>query len=742
MAPISSDPHSIRAVLTRPQCKALPRLISNITSQMRSRLSNSFEATQSGSDEIFCHNSNDSPVPPYCEEEGLAQHVSESPETKLSKPRIEELKRAALKYFDTWQAQVMKRLGEVVDSTDAPPYTPKPAATSKPTDCVVADQEASAETKAVMVLREFYPPTPTKFTTLSKDVRQMVLSSMLLLLLSLGHYSAHSRVLLLHLTASFDFPLSVLTIEETEISRSLLQASKELTADAETQKRQEENKTARRWKVGLASVAGAALIGVTGGLATPVVAGGIGALMGGVGLGGLASFLGVFFMNGALVGTLFGAFGGKMTGTMVDAYAKEVEDFKFLPVKDEWGPGMSREDPDKDRKLRVTIGINGWLTSKEDVIKPWRCLGETSEVFALRYEMQALLTLGNSLNSMVSSHAWSLVKSEILRRTVLASLWSALWPLYLLKIAASIDSPFGLARVRSNKAGEVLADALINKAQGERPVTLIGYSLGARVICSCLNSLASRKAFGIVESVILIGAPVPSNSDNWRVMKSVVSGRMTNVYSENDYILAFLYRATSLQYGIAGLQPIKDVEGVENLNLSKEVSGHLRYPGLIGQILMRAGYDDVRVQDGMIEKEDVGNEILLFDAETEIAKNEMANLSESHPHETDEEAQAMEIHLIPEDPISDDDAPLQMIDNDPEEDASLPLRMVEAEPEPDHHIAELSAAVETNLEMKNTERTAEGSARPPMVVWEEQKSLASIDKLPQKRARASEFELF
>lgn len=35
--------------------------------------------------------------------------------------------------------------------------------------------------------------------------------------------------------------------------------------------------------------------------------------MGSVGLGGLASFLGIFWMNGALVGTLFGAFGARMT---------------------------------------------------------------------------------------------------------------------------------------------------------------------------------------------------------------------------------------------------------------------------------------------------------------------------------------------------------------------------------------------------------------------------------------------
>lgn len=96
-------------------------------------------------------------------------------------------------------------------------------------------------------------------------------------------------------------------------------------------------------------------------------------------------------------------------------------------------------------------------------------------------------------------------------------------------MATSIDNPFAVARNRSEKAGAVLADALINKAQGERPVTLVGYSLGSRVIYACLKSLAERQAFGLVESVVFIGSPVPSNTDNWRVMRSVVSGKVINV---------------------------------------------------------------------------------------------------------------------------------------------------------------------------------------------------------------------
>ena len=73
--------------------------------------------------------------------------------------------------------------------------------------------------------------------------------------------------------------------------------------------------------------------------------------MGTVGLGGLASFLGIFWMNGALVGTLFGAFGAKMTGEMIDNYAKEVEDFKFLPLADEWGEEWKKKGRRRNRKM-------------------------------------------------------------------------------------------------------------------------------------------------------------------------------------------------------------------------------------------------------------------------------------------------------------------------------------------------------------------------------------------------------
>lgn len=161
-----------------------------------------------------------------------------------------------------------------------------------------------------------------------------------------------------------------------------------MSGSEETQKRSDDNKVARRWKVGLAGVAGAAVIGVTGGLAAPLVAGAIGTIMGGLGLGATtaAGLLGALAESGVIVGSLFGAYGAGMTSKMMDAYAKEVEDFAFLPLK-----GSKHQDPKpEDRRLRVTIGISGWLTQKEDIITPWRALGHESEVFALRWELEAL----------------------------------------------------------------------------------------------------------------------------------------------------------------------------------------------------------------------------------------------------------------------------------------------------------------------------------------------------------------
>ncbi|KAF2460567.1 hypothetical protein BDY21DRAFT_335779 [Lineolata rhizophorae] len=407
-----------------------------------------------------------------------------------------------------------------------------------------------------------------------------------------------------------------------------------MDADEETKKKAQENSKSRKWKVGLAGVAGAAVIGITGGLAAPLLAAGIGTVMSGLGLGATAAagYLGALAGSSVLVGSLFGAYGAGMTGKMMDQYAREVKDFAFLPI---WEYSKPRKIENEYRRLRVAVGISGWLTDPDEVVQPWRILSPSIEGFALRYELESLLQLGHALVAMISSYAFSYATSEIIKHTVFGALSAGLWPLGLLKVGKIIDNPFSVAKARSEKAGEVLADAIINKAQGERPLTLVGYSLGARVIYTCLMKLAERKAFGLIESVVFIGAPMPSAAADWRKIRSVVAGRVVNVYSTNDFILGYLYRSSSIQYGIAGLQKVEGVKGVENVDVSDFIDGHTKYRFATGIILRKIGFEDI---DNLEAKKDEEELKAMEEKEAEKKKK----MKETPGETAEEEAEKLQ----------------------------------------------------------------------------------------------------
>eukprot|EP00798_Chlamydomonas_sp_ICE-L_P012701 gene12701-15933_t len=86
-------------------------------------------------------------------------------------------------------------------------------------------------------------------------------------------------------------------------------------------------------------------------------------------------------------------------------------------------------------------------------------------------------------------------------------------------------------------------------------------------------------AGGIVESVILLGAPVSINPARWKQARSVVAGRFVNAYSTNDWILGLVYRCHSraaMANRAGGLAPA-NVPGVENINFSRYIKGHTDY---------------------------------------------------------------------------------------------------------------------------------------------------------------------
>lgn len=604
---------SLTTILNTPDDRAaLTILIAECTEAMRQALLDIFDARQTdvksdivtslvGDEPVAEPKTNKEKVDEEEKQKGLAER-----EKELSSARFKELKEAALKNFDEWSGTVIGRIGEVVNSreeaaqhkTQAQPRENKPPEGAAPPKKF--NEPAEYDPEVDRTLLEVYPPIKTSLNQRPEEQKALILHSILLLLLSLQHYHAHSRVLLLRLSTSLGLSIKYLGFDESKVARGLLEAADDLQADEETKKKADENKTARKWKVGLAGVAGAALIGVTGGLAAPLLAAGVGSVMGGLGLGATAAagYLGALAGSGVLVGGLFGAYGGRMTSKMMDQYAREVEDFAFVPAKSAHRP---RKIEKEYRRLRVGIGISGWLTESNDVVEPWKVIGAELETFALRWELEALMNLGNGLTTLMKSAAWGFAKKEIIKHTVFAALMAGLWPLGLVKVSRIIENPWSVASYRAQKAGDVLADALINKAQGERPVTLVGYSLGGKVIYTCLQRLAERKAFGLVESVVLIGAPTPSTSGDWRMIRTVVAGRVVNVYSTKDYLLGYLYRSANIQYGVAGLQAIENVKGVESIDVTEMVSGHTDYRFLTGPILKKIGFENVDLEQ--LEKE-------------------------------------------------------------------------------------------------------------------------------------------
>ena len=161
----------------------------------------------------------------------------------------------------------------------------------------------------------------------------------------------------------------------------------------------------------------------------------------------------------------------------------------------------------------------------------------------------------------------------------------------LTKLGYLIDNPWSNALDRARQAGAVLADILINRHLGVRPVSLVGFSLGARVIFYALIELAKAKAFGVVQEVYLFGATLTASKKVWRQVRGVVSGRFVNAYAMNDWVLGYLFRATSGGLNtVAGLRPIEHVPDLENVDITSILVGHMSYRTLMPTLLAHVGF--------------------------------------------------------------------------------------------------------------------------------------------------------
>ena len=197
----------------------------------------------------------------------------------------------------------------------------------------------------------------------------------------------------------------------------------------------------------------------------------------------------------------------------------------------------------------------------------------------------------------------------MLGSTVLMALMASLQlPLVLTKLAYLIDNPWNVSLARAHSAGLIMADSIRERNLGNRPITLLGFSLGARVIFSCLKELADKGAHGLIQNVYLFGSPVVASKDDYLKARTIVSGRFVNGYSKNDWILGYLFRATSGGImRVSGLAPVEGIPGIENFDLTALVNGHMDYRAAMPRILREVGWEVLEDEFAEIEDPDPDN---------------------------------------------------------------------------------------------------------------------------------------
>ncbi|CDU24456.1 uncharacterized protein SPSC_03957 [Sporisorium scitamineum] len=364
--------------------------------------------------------------------------------------------------------------------------------------------------------------------------------------------------------------------------------------------REREKVTWGKWAaMGGGFIAGGLVIGLTGGLAAPLIAS---ALVGLTGVSFLATSGGII-----MLGTLFGLGGGGLAGYRVERRLRGVSSFSFAELDTE-----ARKAGVAIPSLHATICCSGLILETSQQVAPWTRIFEGArdnrDAFAIECEADMMKEAGQGLRSYMLDNlirtGGTKAAEEVVKKTALAGIAAITLPMSVFNAAsATLDGVFVRAKTKAHKAGLILAETLRNEVQGHRPVVLIGTSLGAATMLTALTELAKdpENTSHLVDSVFLISAPITPSNSTLRKARTVVQRRFVNVFSSKDMvcgIAAWLGSGVSVEElragklpRVAGSRAIDDVPGLENINVSDIISSHFEVndDAKLAAILTRCG---------------------------------------------------------------------------------------------------------------------------------------------------------
>uniref|UniRef100_A0A1I8FK00 DUF726-domain-containing protein n=1 Tax=Macrostomum lignano TaxID=282301 RepID=A0A1I8FK00_9PLAT len=328
---------------------------------------------------------------------------------------------------------------------------------------------------------------------------EMVLQDLLLVALREGCYDARARYLLKHVAFAMRITGPRWREWELKTCRAVERSASEAEVVDEAMKRNRRRKVNRVFLIGASAVGGGLLIGLTGGLAAP-----LGPPAPASSSAGRAAAAPSGTVAGAAVlGSVFGVAGAGLTGwKMRKRVGSLARSSSFCTCASQCRAGLIRRPG-----LPAALAVPGY----------------EPEQYALCWESRYLKEMGRrnaeadgAVRPASGDHLASRGSVRLLQRN---------------------RQPLSVCGNRAVEGGKVLADVLLSREYGQRPVTLIGFSMGAKLIFSCLQELAECE--GIIEDVLPAGRPRVGSAKDWSPFARVVSGKI------------FMYRTMSASFSLA-----------------------------------------------------------------------------------------------------------------------------------------------------------------------------------------------
>ena len=279
------------------------------------------------------------------------------------------------------------------------PASPK---SSRPTSVSSMDEELSATPPPAYQAdddTELTAPVkmPSQMPTTEKidiDLRWTVLCDLFLVLIADSVYDSRSRVLLEKVGQDLEIPWVDICRFEKKVTDALemqQQAEKENWNEEEHMETRRKMDLKRRYVVmGLATVGGGLVIGLSAGLLAPVIGAGLAAGFTTIGVTGTSGFLAG--AGGAAIITSTAAASGSAIGVRAaNRRTGSVRTFEYRPLHN-------------NKRVNLIITVSGWMTGKvDDVRLPYSTVDPVmGDLYSVLWEPDMLTSMGDTINILAT----------------------------------------------------------------------------------------------------------------------------------------------------------------------------------------------------------------------------------------------------------------------------------------------------------------------------------------------------